>query len=78
MELKQFQRKVIQDIRDYLYEYKTTENASQTVKISGKGVNVGFGGIQRYVDEKHGKPKFVSKCQQEEKHLLLAQHKNNI
>jgi len=63
MELKQFQRKVIQDIRDYLYEYKTTENASQAYENLwlSKGVNVGFGGIQRYVDELYGKPQVCIK-----------------
>ena len=63
MELKNYQKKVLRDISDYLYQFKLTNNAKKAYENLwlNKGVNVGFGGIQKYVDELDGSPQICIK-----------------
>ncbi|MFA5474250.1 MAG: DEAD/DEAH box helicase family protein [Acholeplasmataceae bacterium] len=63
MELKNYQKKVISDISEYLYEYKSTNDPSKAYENlwMNKGVNVGFGGIQKYIDELNGSPQICIK-----------------
>ena len=50
MELKQYQKKVIRDITDYLYFYNQLNNPSKAYDEFWfkKGVNIGFSGVQKY------------------------------
>ncbi|MDD4069272.1 MAG: DEAD/DEAH box helicase family protein [Candidatus Izemoplasmatales bacterium] len=63
MELKRYQKKVIRDISEYLYQYKLTGDSSRAYEKLwlNKGVNVGFGGIQKYVDDLEGAPQICIK-----------------
>ena len=63
MELKNYQKKVLRDISEYLYQYKLTNSAKKAYENLwlSKGVNVGFGGIQKYVDELDGSPQICIK-----------------
>ena len=63
MELKNYQKKVLRDISEYLYQYKLTNSAKEAYENLwlSKGVNVGFGGIQKYVDELDGSPQICIK-----------------
>lgn len=63
MELKNYQEKVIHDISEYLYQYKKSNNPSKAYESLwlGKGVNVGFGGIQKYIDDLDGHPQICIK-----------------
>lgn len=63
MELKNYQKKVINDISDYLYQYKLIGDSCKAYESLwlNKGVNVGFGGIQKYVDDLDGAPQICIK-----------------
>jgi len=63
MELKNYQKKVLRDISEYLYQYKLTNSAKEAYENLwlSKGVNVGFGGIQKFVDELDGSPQICIK-----------------